>query len=253
VLVEVPYVGSRRRRRALLFAAENEAYQALRTAVELAMPADQQRTLLITSATHGEGKTTVTARLGTALAQAGHKTLLISADLRRPQLHGRFGLGRGAGFGEILATLQTGQADEAEELLRDSLQQVRLPTRRRLLAPLDVLLSGEPGTDATTLLSMKSMRAFLRLVSRLDHRYVLLDAPPLLGLSDTQVMAQNVDELLVVMRLDRITVDRTVDLREALRRVDANPLGLVVIGGRTETSPYYLPDRQLPREERALR
>lgn len=253
VLVEVPHVGSSRRRRPLLFAAENEAYQALRTAVELAMPADQQRTLLVTSALHGEGKTTVTARLGTALAQAGHKTLLVSADLRRPELHKRFGLTPGAGFGEVLAELQTGKAASAENLLRASLQEVRLPARRRMLAPLEVLLSGMGGSDASTLLSMESIRAFLRLCRRLDHRYVLLDAPPLLGLSDTQVMAQAVDALLVVSRLDRITIDRTVDLREALRRVESNPLGLVVIGGRTETSPYYLPDPQIPREERALR
>jgi Mrp family chromosome partitioning ATPase len=253
VLVEVPHVGGSRRRRPLLFAAENEAYQALRTAVELAMPADRQRTILVTSALHGEGKTTVTARLGTALAQAGHKTMLVSADLRRPELHARFGLQRGRGFGEVLAELQTGDAAGAEDLLHDSLQEVRLPARRRMLAPLDVLLSGEGGSDASTLLSMESIRAFLRVCRRLDHRYVLLDAPPLLGLSDTQVMAQAADALLVVARLDRLTVDRTVDLREALRRVESDPLGLVVIGGRTETSPYYLPDTQLTREERALR
>lgn len=252
VLVEVPYVGSGRRRRPLLFAAENEAYQALRTAVELAVPADQQRSMLVTSALHGEGKTTVTARLGTALAQAGHKTLLVSADLRRPELHQRFGLPRGLGFGEVLGELQTGEIAGAEDLLRSSLQEVQLPARRRMLAPLDVVLSGEGSPDASTLLSLESIRAFLRLCRRLDHRYVLLDAPPLLGLSDTQVMAQAVDALLIVARLDRITVDRTVDLREALRRVESNPLGLVVIGGRTETSPYYLPDPQLPREERTL-
>lgn len=241
VLVEVPHVGSRRRR-ALMFAAENEAYQALRTAVELALPADRQRVLLVTSALHGEGKTTVAARLGTALAQAGHKTMLVSADLRRPELHTRFGLPLGPGFAEVLGELQSGRPGEAEEILRETLHQVRLPARRRMLAPLEILRSGEGSPDPGTLLSVESMRAFLRLCKGLDHRYVLVDAPPLLGLSDTQVMAQTVEELLVVLRLDRITVDRAVDLREALRRVENDTLGMVVIGGRTETSPYYLPE-----------
>src|SRR4029453_2475728 len=66
--------------------ADDEAYDGLRAALEFRLPAGGQHVLLVTSALRGEGKSTVTAGLGRALAQAGHRTLLLSADLARPPL-----------------------------------------------------------------------------------------------------------------------------------------------------------------------
>ena len=77
--------------------AEDEAYDGLRAALEFRLPAGSQHVLLVTSALPGEGKSTVTAGLGRALALAGHRTLLVSANLRRPTLDELFGLGNAPG------------------------------------------------------------------------------------------------------------------------------------------------------------
>ena len=115
VLVDIPHVGGRTGRRAILSGAEVEAYQTLRSSLELSLPADRRpHVLLMTGALHAEGKTTATARLGRALAQAGHRVLLVSADLRVPRLHEMFGLPLGFGLADILAVLDwnSGSLDE---------------------------------------------------------------------------------------------------------------------------------------------
>ena len=76
-------------------------------------------------------------------------------------------------------------------------------------------------------------------------RYVV-DGPPLLGIADSTILAQAADDLLVAARLDRLTVENAVDLREMLGRLSTPALGLVVIGTPSETSPYYLPRRSVP-------
>jgi len=99
VLVSIPYVRRRLGRRTrVLSGIEYEAYQTLATAMRFALtPADGPHTILVTSALHAEGKSTVTTRLGRALAQAGQPTLLVSADLRWPTLHELTGTDLGPG------------------------------------------------------------------------------------------------------------------------------------------------------------
>jgi Mrp family chromosome partitioning ATPase len=87
------------------------------------------------------------------------------------------------------------------------------------------------------------MAAFIEQLRNLDYDYILLDAPPLLGIADSQVLARHVDELLLVNRLDRLTLDHISELREVLDRLDTRPLGIVAIGARGEMSPYYLARR----------
>ena len=131
VLVGVPFVGGRSRRRRVLSGVELEAYQTLRSALELSLPADRRpHVLLVTGALHAEGKTTATARLGTALTQAGHRVLLISADLRVPRLHEMFGLPLDVGLSDILAALDWDTGVFDEELLAQSMHELIAPMRR---------------------------------------------------------------------------------------------------------------------------
>ena len=84
------------------------------------------------------------------------------------------------------------------------------------------------------------MRELLEHLRGLDYDYMLVDAPPLIGIADSQVLARNVDQLMLVTRLDRLTLDHVAELREIVDRLDVPVLGLVVIGARGEASPYYL-------------
>ena len=69
---------------------------------------------------------------------------------------------------------------------------------------------------------------------------MIVDAPPLLGIADTPALARCADSLLYIARLDRLTVDNVMDARDTLDRLDIDLVGLVVIGARSEASPYYV-------------
>jgi capsular exopolysaccharide synthesis family protein len=245
VLIGIPFVGGRRRRRRVLSGVELEAYQTLRSSIELSMPSDRaQHQILVTGALHAEGKTTATARLGRALAQAGHRVLLVSADLRVPKLHDMFGLPLGVGLADILVVLdwdtQTFDDDLMDQATHEVIGAVQGTARR---GELHVITSGTKAKDPGRLVAGPAMKAFLDHVRTLDYEYVLIDAPPLLGIADSQALARFVDEVLLVNRLDRLTLERVDELRDVLDRLHLRPLGIVVIGARGEISPYYMQRR----------
>jgi polysaccharide biosynthesis transport protein len=238
VLVGIPY--RRRLRRRILSGLENEAYDTLQASVRLLGAPDSgtQRTILITSAVHGEGKTTVVARLGRSLARAGQKTLLIAGDLRSPTLHQHLGLPPSPGLADCLAEVDSGAQTPHEAISAV----IRTPPRD---PNLDLLPAGVVPRDPGALMSSSALPAIIEAVREMNYDYVLIDSPPALGLGDTQFLALQADELLLVARLDRITPDQAEDLGELLGRVKLPPLGLVVVGARAEISPYYLTERSL--------
>jgi Mrp family chromosome partitioning ATPase/capsular polysaccharide biosynthesis protein len=244
VLVSVPYVSTRRGRRSrALTGIEYETYQTLGTSVRFALtPADGPHVILVTSALHAEGKSTVTLRLGRALAQGGHRTLLVSADMRWPTLHDLAGVPLGPGLADLLQELSGAGEADARARLADRI--VAAPGRRR--GVLDVLPSGRKPSDPTELLADVAMDLVFSAIADLDYSYVLVDAPPLLGIADTQALARRASTVLYVARLDRITLENVVDAREVLDRLERPSVGMVVIGARSEASPYYLSSRAVP-------
>ena len=238
VLTSIPFVRRRfGRQPTVLSAPEYEAYQTLQATIRFQLPPNEQHIILITSALEGEGKTTVTANLGTALARAGHKTLLISGDMRHPKLHERFGLRQGPGLAEVLAALEyagdpelQGKAPALTELL-----QAQTGSRGNL----HVLGSGVKPVDPARLLLSESLPRLFEQLRVLDHSYIVIDGTPLLGIADSQAVAQQVDDVLIVSRLDRIRVDDVIEMRDLLDRLDVTPLGHVVVGGRRTGSSYY--------------
>jgi Mrp family chromosome partitioning ATPase/capsular polysaccharide biosynthesis protein len=252
VLIGIPFVGGRRRRRRVLSGVELEAYQTLRSSIELTMPADRHpHVILVTGALHGEGKTTATARLGRALSQAGHRVLLVSADLRVPKLHDMFGLQLGVGLADVLVVLDWDTSTFDEGLLDQATREVVTSSHGRgRRGELHVITSGTKAKDPGRLIAGPAMKAFLDHVRGLDYEYVLVDAPPLLGIADSQALARHVDEILLVSRLDRLTLERVDELRDVIDRLHLRPLGIVVIGARGEISPYYLTTRPPLIEER---
>jgi Mrp family chromosome partitioning ATPase len=85
--------------------------------------------------------------------------------------------------------------------------------------------------------------SFIEQVRSLDYDYVLIDAPPLLGIADSQVLARHVSDMLLVHRLDRITLEHLAELRDVLDRLPSRAIGTIVIGVRGEVSPYYVARR----------
>jgi capsular polysaccharide biosynthesis protein/Mrp family chromosome partitioning ATPase len=244
VLAGVPYLRGFRGRAQLMSGVEAEAYQTLRAAVEVSVPPDEGATILVTGAVHGEGKTTVTWRLGNGLARAGHRTLLLSADLRVPRLHLLAHAPTRLGVGDLLMTMDLEGEVLSPELFSQAIHEV-LPAGSGMRGEgcLHVIASGAEYKDPGSLVSGPAMTMFLRQIKALDYDYVLVDGPPLLGIADSQVMARNVDHVMLVSRLDRLSLDHVGELREVLDNLDRPILGVVVIGARGEASPYYLARR----------
>jgi capsular exopolysaccharide synthesis family protein len=209
--------------------ADDEAYDGLRAALEFRLPAGSQHVLLVTSALPGEGKSSVTACLGRALAQAGHRTLLVSANLRRPTLDELFGFHDVPGLANVLSAYHQNGQTGAGALIERTVRPVP-----EGLGPeeLQVLPSGTGNASPVRLLSTGALVTFFDELGRSDYDYVLVDGPPLLDLIDGQLLAQWVDGMLVVSSLDRLTPQAAVELHDLLEGVDAKALGMVVVGRR---------------------
>jgi protein-tyrosine kinase len=213
-----------------LSSVEYEAYQTLQASLRRRLPATSQRTVLVTSALHGEGKTEVTAALGLVLSQSMHRTWLVSADMRWPKLHELFDVDQTPGLSEVLVGARNGGSSEI----------FQLSAARTGSGLLHVLASGSTPPDPAQLLASDALDGFFEEIKESEYDYVLLDGPPLLGLVDSQVLAQRVDGVLIVCRPDRQTPETAFALRELLERLEVEPLGVVIVGARA-SSHSYLP------------
>lgn len=188
-----------------------ESFRQLRTNLQFANVTRHAKSVLVTSSLPGEGKSTTATNLAIALAQAGQTVCLVDADLRRPMVHEYLGLDRNAG----LTTALVGSA-EVNELLQpwgeDSLY---------------VLASGQIPPNPSELLGSEDMK---QLIVRLEEAFdtVVIDAPPLLPVTDAAVLSQHVGGVVVVIGSQKI---RHQDLEKslgALSMVGANVLGVVL-------------------------
>lgn len=252
VLVGIPYVSRRGPRRRSLSGAELEAYEALAASLKLTLPKDRSpQVILVTGTLHAEGKTTATARLGQALAQSGSRTLLVSADLRVPRLQEMFNLKLDIGLSDLLAQPTRGGGSFPEGRMKRATRTVLREQAGRTRARLDVITSGSKSREPGRLITSDRMTNFVAHIRTLDYDYILVDAPPLIGIVDSQVLAGHADEIILVNRLDQLTLEQVQESRDVIDRLPKRPFGVVVIGVRGDVSPYYLQARPSLLEEQA--
>lgn len=203
-----------------------EPFRILRNGMALLRPDRDVRVVMVTSAVPGEGKSTVASGLARAVALSGQSVVLVEADLRRPTLHRQFALGddvRG-----LTSSLVGGVP--VESLLREVLPGLR---------SLSVLPSGPVPPNAAELLRSPEFSAVLqRMLAVAD--VVILDAPPLLPVADSQVLLDNpqVDGVIVVARAYLTTREECRRARAILQRHRRDSVGLVVNGLRELDSGY---------------
>jgi capsular exopolysaccharide synthesis family protein len=231
LLVGLPFVRRRLgRRRKLLRAVANEAYQTLQASVRFYLPPTKQQVILITSAVEGEGKTSAAAGLARALARVGEKTLLISGDLRFPTLHELFKTPLSPGLSDILVAASTNGArpNALSTAIDESVQLVVGGVGDNL----HVIPSGTRVPDPSKLLFSEALSSFFAAIQKRDYHYVIVDGPPLLGIADSHALAQRVDTVIVVSRLGLTTIEDLSELRDTLERLEVHTLGVVVVGSR---------------------
>lgn len=203
-----------------------EPYRILRGSLTMESGGKPPRTILVTSAVPGEGKSTVAAGLAQALALAGDSVVLVEADLRRPSLHRHFPLD---GDRRGLTTALIG-GTPPRSLLRTPLTS---------LHALQVLPSGPLPPASAELLRSSEMTRLLEELRSIAE-FVIIDTAPLLPVADAQVLLANptVDACLVVARAFSTTRDEVRRARAALARQHVDQLGIVVTGLRQHEASY---------------
>ncbi len=200
-----------------------EAFRALRTSLLLSVAGREPQTILLTSATPSEGKTTASLNLSAVLAQRDVRVLLIDADLRRPTVHHRFGLNGKVGLTSVL--IGNLSLSEAVQNIPD------LPT-------LDVLTSGPIPPFPTEMLSSDTMRKLLQ-EARGTYTHVVLDSPPLLSVTDSVVLAREADAVVLVVRHGKSTKHAVRRARDLLLRSGAKLSGIALNAVDLSSPEYY--------------
>jgi tyrosine-protein kinase Etk/Wzc len=188
-----------------------EAYRSLRTGIQYASVEEPTRTILVTSSTPQEGKSTTSVNTAIVFAQSGAKTLLIDCDLRRPIIHSIFGMAKEPGLVNCL--VGSVPLDEA--------------IYSTLIPNLDVLSSGSIPPNPSELLGSRRMRDLL---DELRGRYdtIVLDSPPTAAVTDAVILSTLADITIVVVRAHKTKLEFLEKTRTELERVFVSPLGVVL-------------------------
>ena len=189
-----------------------ESYRTIRTAVFFGVPKGKAKTILVTSPAAGDGKTTLASNLAITMAQAGQRTLILDADFRKPRLHKIFEIDHeDRGLSSVLAGTMT-------------LAEATRPTE---VKGLELLPCGHDVPNPSEILNSDSFAKLLELItSRYDR--VIIDSPPVMPVTDAQILAAICDITLLVLRAEKSTRKISQQARDGLLSVGARILGAIV-------------------------
>jgi polysaccharide biosynthesis transport protein len=188
-----------------------EAYRILRTNIEFNRKNPEDNAITVVSGGAGEGKSTTLVNLAYICAQGGYTTLMIDADLRRPRLHTFFDINNSVGLTNYLTT---------ELMLEDVILQT--PVDNLYFMP-----SGILPADAAGILNSRRMS---ELIQDVKQRFdlVLVDSPPILGVSDASVLASEVDLTMIVVQHRKLPRNMLMRVKQAVENVGGHVIGVVL-------------------------
>jgi len=192
----------------------SEQYRTIRTNIQFSMIDTKLKILACTSAAPGEGKSTTVANLAITLAQQGEKVLLVDADLRKPTIHQLMEVSNQYG----LISLITQRVTPEEAIL---------PTLKA--HSLDVLPSGPIPPNPSELLGSKLMKNLMLELSQ-DYDWILFDTPPVLAVTDAQVLGSLCDGVILVLKSRQTEKKELVKAKELLDKANINLIGTIING-----------------------
>ena len=200
----------------------SESFRTLRTNIQFANVDEVLKKILFTSAGPGEGKSSTVANLAIAFTLAGKSVLVIDADLRNPTQHRIFGLNNVEGLSTTLVENVS------------VLSQVQAGVRENL----DVLTSGPIPPTPAELLGSKRMKQLLHDASQ-AYDLVLIDSPPTIAVTDSSILAQSVDGVVLVLAAGRVRQDYALRAKEQLEKVGAKIIGTILNKVEIQSNEHY--------------
>ena len=202
----------------------SETYRTLRTNIQFSSFDKKIKTLLVTSSGPGEGKTTTSSNLAMVMAQGGNKTLLIDCDQRKPQVHKVFGFSNENGLSNILV-------NENEIDINTGIHETDQPN-------LYVLSSGTRPPNPAELLGSTKMKNFIEELKK-TYDFIILDTPPIIMVTDAQLISQYTDGCLLVIASGEAERDLAIKAKGLLEKVNAKILGTVLNKVDSRKKSYY--------------
>lgn len=199
-----------------------EAYRTLRTNIQFSSFDKSVKTVTVTSSGPGEGKSTVASNLAVVTAQSGKKTLIIDCDQRRSRLHKVFGLSNMVGLSNMLA---------GEVAFPDVVQQTEIQN-------LFLLTAGTRPPNPSELLASEKMKNFIHTM-REEFDFVIMDTPPVLIVTDAQLLADYTDGYLLIVSSGTVDRNAAAKSKELLENVNAKLLGVVLNNLEISEKGYY--------------
>ncbi|MCC3356094.1 CpsD/CapB family tyrosine-protein kinase [Bacillus sp. REN16] len=200
----------------------SEQYRTIRTNIQFSTVDEEMQLIMVTSSGPGEGKSTTTNNIAIVFAQQGKKVLLVDADLRKPTVHYSFRLENHVGLTNVLTKQKT-------------LINVIQPTEQENLF---ALTCGPIPPNPAELLGSKAMDQFLTEV-RSQYDIVIFDTPPVLVVTDAQVLANKTDGVVMVVSSNKTENDAALKAKETLMNAKAKLLGVVLNNKKRTESQYY--------------
>lgn len=203
-------------------AREAEAYRTLRTNIQFSSLDKELKTIVVTSSAPGEGKSTIMANLAITIAQSGKRVLLMDCDLRKPTVHKKMGISNTTGMTSMLVK----KMDPTDCIKPTEVHNLYL------------LTSGPIPPNPAELLGSKRMKAMLEELKK-AFDIVLIDAPPVLAVTDAQILSTMADGILLVTAYGQAEKEAVINAKKLIDKVEAKLLGVIMNKVPMKSKGYY--------------
>ncbi|MCZ2258641.1 CpsD/CapB family tyrosine-protein kinase [Sporosarcina sp. G11-34] len=200
----------------------SEQFRTMRTNINFSMPDKELQTILVTSASPGDGKSTVVANTAVVYAEEGKRVLLVDADMRKPTVHYTFHMTNTLGLSNLL----TRQATFSEVVNKSETE------------GLDIITCGPIPPNPAELLSSRTMDKVLEEMKN-HYDIILFDAPPVLSVTDAQILSNKCDGTILVLSSGQTEKEGVIKTKEALVASQANIIGAVLNNFVLDKDHYY--------------
>lgn len=199
-----------------------EQYRLIRTNLLFSSVEKDIKLLVVTSPESGDGKSTTAANLAIVLAQQGKQVLLVDTDLRKPSVHYTFKASNLNGLTSVLTKERTLK----EAIIKTS------------ISNLFILTSGQIPPNPSELLGTKCMEMIMEEMKQ-QFDYVVFDTPPILAVTDAQIIANKCDGVVLVVASEKTHREKALKAKELLEKAKSCLLGVVINGVNSKKSDYY--------------